>query len=615
MTAPPGLRGGFSRQRRSRLPLVTGIDPASSTPHAPLHAGGWARTVTCPGGLSVAGAAHLVAATDGAAGLADPLVVIAEAYRRYGLDAFARLRGTFCIALYDSAENRMMAAVDHFATRPLYFTEDVDGVVFGASLAEVATATSAIDPQAILEYLLFTTVPTPRTVYAGVHKLAAGQVLVADDSGVRTKTYWDVRYPATAGGTPQSWARDLRAQIERSICDYVAAEDPERPLGAFLSGGTDSSTVAGVIRRVAARPLATFSIGYAEPGYDEMSYARTSAEWFGTQQHEWRLSAAEALDLVPRIAAHYEEPFGNSSALPTYRCAQLAREHGVEVLFAGDGGDEIFAGNERYASAYLFELYQRLPRELRRMALDPFFARIPDELPLFGKAARYVRRSNLASARRFYSYGLLLSEPLDSILAPEFLAAVDPQQLLAPAEAHDRRLPPETAWLNRLMYLDLKLAIVDNDVRKVSGMAELAGISVRYPLLDVDLVDFAARIPVGLKMRGPRKRYVFKQALADFLPPAVLRKKKHGFGTPIALWMKCDAGWRSFVGDLVHDARTRQRGYVSPAFLDRYWQQVQAGNHSYYGDTLWPFLMLELWQRAHASARATRPERAVAGAR
>jgi asparagine synthase (glutamine-hydrolysing) len=356
-----------------------------------------------------------------------------------------------------------------------------------------------------------------------------------------------------------------------------------------------------MIGQITGRPAQTFSIGYAEQGYDELSYARVASRWFGTVQHEWKLSPAEALAALPAIVDYYEEPFGNASALPTYRCAQLAREHGVTVLFAGDGGDELFAGNERYGADKIFALYQRVPRLLRQRVVEPLLSVMPDALPVFGRARRYARRANIANPRRMFSYDPMLSEPLTELLTDDFFAAVAADDILAAAEARYNHPAPGTSELNRLLYLDLKLAIADNDVRKVSGMTELAGIKVRYPFLDIQLAEFSGRIPSRLKLRGFQKRYIFKQALADFLPPEVLNKTKHGFGAPVPVWMRTDPGWHGFIGDLLHDARTRQRGYIKPVVFDRFWRQLADDGASFYGESLWPWLMLELWHRGQES--------------
>ena len=600
---------GIIRREGARLQLQA-LSPAEARhgtkvggESADLSARAWAHSCVSDG-IHVAGSAHLVNRdqVDPNWRGKDALEVVAALYRRYGTAAFERLQGQFCLALYDAREQRLVLATDRFATRVIYYTEKADTLVFGTSLDRVAGDQSrVIDPQAILEYLLYTVVPAPRTPFAGIRKLEAGQLLILDGGGVRTQAYWDMTYPESRNGNAASWAQQLRAEIEAAVSRCVAGEESSDAIGAFLSGGTDSSTVAGMISRITGRPAQTFSIGYVEQGYDELFYARAASRWFGTVQHEWKLSPAEALDALPAIVSYYEEPFGNASALPTYRCAQLAREHGVKVLFAGDGGDELFAGNARYGADKIFALYRRIPGVFRRAVMDPVLSALPDGIPVLGRARRYVRRANIPNPRRMFSYDPLLSAPLTDMLAQDFCTAVAADQILATAEAHFNRPAAGTSELNRLLYLDLKLAIADNDVRKVSGMTELAGVQVRYPLLDAGLAEFSGRIPSALKLRNFEKRYIFKQALADFLPPEILNKPKHGFGAPVAVWMKADPRWRGFIGDLLHDPRTRQRGYIKPAVLDDFWKQLEKEGESFYGDSLWPWLMLEMWWRREES--------------
>lgn len=563
-----------------------------------LFATGWADVHREPDGLVVAGSAHLVNGAELPPGpKVSHLAHVAAAYRAHGADGFARLEGQFCIAVWDPGSRRVVLAVDRFATQRLFYATTPEAVLFSARLEPLVRALQPrIDPQAILEYLLHAAIPAPRSPFAGITKLPSAHALIADAHGTREQTYWDMTYPEERAGDEGTWAQKLRTGLEAAVRRAVAAEPVPARTGTFLSGGTDSSTVAGFMTAARGGPIDAFSIGYVEEGYDELAYARTAAAWFRAQLHAHRLTPAEAFADLPAIAAYYDEPFGNSSVLPTYRCARLARECGMDALFAGDGGDELFGGNERYRTNAVFGLYQRLPGVVRGVT-DLLAAAIPAGIPGLGLIPKYVRRSNIPLPRRFFSYDLLVAEPLDSVLTPDFLASTEPDRLLAVAEEHFQRPPRGTSDLNRLLYLDLKLAIADNDLRKVSGMCELAGVAVRYPLLDARLVELSGRIPTALKLRRLEKRYLFKRALDGFLPPAVLNKTKHGFGTPIAAWMKSDPAWRELIGDLLHDARTRQRGYLQPTVLDRLWTAHGGETSSYYGDTLWPILMLELWHR------------------
>lgn len=601
------MRGVFGIHRRDGAPLeagaiaqilpreVGGVVPRPGSPTV-LMATDWATIHDEVDGVTVAGSAHLLAQgrdTQQHAGLRG----IVDAYRAHGLDACAHLDGQFAFALSDPARRRLLLAVDRFATRPLYYAVGHDFVVFASQLVAFSQAArAALDAQALLEYFLYTVIPSPRTPYRDIRKLEPGSCLVADPSGVRTSTYWRMSYREERNGGATDWEQQLRAGIESTIRRHIAAEPSLESVGAFLSGGTDSSTVAGMIARITHTRPRVFSIGYSEDRYDELAYARTAAEWFNLDHHIHRFTAAEALAALPEVVRYYEEPFGNSSALATLSCARVAREAGVHCLFAGDGGDEIFAGNERYSTDAVFALYQRLPRPLRRLVLDPLIGILPDN-----RVRRYVHRSNRPNPERVFSYNLLLSEPLSSLLTRDFLAATDPQALMAPAAAPFHALDGASE-LNRLLHLDLKLAIADNDVRKVSGMADLAGIAVRYPFLDTQLAELTGRIPSNLKLRGREKRYIFKRALADFLPPQILTKPKHGFGVPVSTWMKSDTAWNTLVADLVHDSRTRQRGYFLPQVLDSVWEQHHGSTSAYFGDILWPVLMLELWHREHASS-------------
>ena len=592
--------GGEPLRDEEWATVADGATPSIRTETAALTAASWAQVVKREP-VTVVGAAHLVGATDAGS----PLESIAAAYRARGIEGFGQIEGQFCIALVDSAAGRTVLATDRFATRVLYHAEASAGVVFGSSLSCVAAQTDGcIDPQAILEYLLYTSIPSPRTAFAGVYKLPPAHCLVIDRSGVRLEPYWDMGYAEERGGTRQ-WARRLRREIEETVRRHVAAEEDPESIGAFLSGGTDSSTVSGMIGRIRGVPAKTFSIGYAEEQYDELVYARTASKWFGTVYHERRVAPEEALALLPEVVRYYEEPFGNASALPTCVCARFARENGVRVLYAGDGGDELFAGNERYGFDNVLALYQRLPAAVRRVA-TPLFAALPDSPALLARARSYVRRSNIPNPRRFFSYRLLLSEPAVGFLTGDFLSAVEVDRVLEPAIRHFHHLPPGTSELNRLLYLDLKLAVADNDVRKVSGMADLAGVEVRYPFLDSRLAEFSGRIPAGLKLRGFQKRYIFKRALADFLPPEVLRKQKHGFGAPVPIWMKTVPCWRELVGDVLADRCTRERGYFRSSFLDGLQQRHAADGTTFYGEETWTVLMLELWHREHGGRSRAR---------
>ena len=278
--------------------------------------------------------------------------------------------------------------------------------------------------------------------------------------------------------------------------------------GCFLSGGTDSSTIAGHYTRLAGEPGKTFSIGFDVPEYNELEFARIAVDHFGTDQHEYLVTPEDVLSLIEELPKIYDEPFGNASVVAAYFCAKLAREHGVDVMLGGDGGDEIFGGNERYVSNLVFQRYAELPGFFRKGIFEPLLQMMPSS-GLFYKAKRYVRRSNMPNPQRFYSYNLLAEMDNAEIFQPEFLAQVDTGCFVQRAQRlYDQAAPADDT--DRLLYLDMKSTITDNDLRKVTQMVEAAGLQVRYPLLDRDLVDFAATIPPDLKVKPGKNRYIFK---------------------------------------------------------------------------------------------------------
>jgi asparagine synthase (glutamine-hydrolysing) len=311
-----------------------------------------------------------------------------------------------------------------------------------------------------------------------------------------------------------------------------------------------------------------------------------------------------ALDAVPRLVQAYDEPFGNNSVLATYLCAQLARESGVSELLGGDGGDEIFGGNERYRTDRIFATYGRVPAVLRRGLLEPVLLGLPDAPGPIGRAQRYIRRARIPNPRRFYSYEFYAAQHATELLAPDFLRAVE---IDTPWQTVDRIFGEARASseLNRLLYLDLKLTIGDNDILKVTRSAELAGVRVRFPLLALPLVEFTGTLPARFKVHGLEKRYLFKRAFRSLLPADTLTKRKHGFGVPISDWLKSDRGFRELGRDVLLSARSIQRGYFRKGALEELFALHEADTTPFYGDTLWSLLMLELWHQRHVDGAGT----------
>ena len=455
-----------------------------------------------------------------------------------------------------------------------------------------------VNPAAVVQYLIFSTVPAPLSIFRGIQRLRPGHFLEFKAGQHREHRYWDMGYQETSGRTERYWATEVRDRIRHAVHRHLDGCTANKT-GAYLSGGTDSSSVVAFIDE-RQHPVNTFSIYFADPRYSEIGFARTTATQFKTRHFERVLSADDALKVIPKIAEYYDEPFANSSAIGGYHCALLAREHGVDVLLGGDGGDELFAGNERYATDKVFQLYQCIPVWLRRWLLEPAVRLLPETDRIIGLPRRYIRRASIPNPARIFSYSFFLSNDAVEIFEPAFLEQVPRDEWLSIAEDHFRT--PAASELNRFLYMDVKMTLTDNDIPKVSGTAELAGVKARYPLLDHRLAEFSGSIPTRLKLKGFEKRYIFKKAMQGILSDTVLFKKKHGFGVPLSSWLLQDKKMNSLMKDVLCDRGTCQRGIFRPKFLETLVDLHRREHTAFYGEIVWYLLVLEMWRRKNAAS-------------
>jgi asparagine synthase (glutamine-hydrolysing) len=523
-----------------------------------------------------------------------------RSYRHEGRRALDHLKGSFSLAVFDGARQAGLLATDRLGIQPLCYAMHGTALVFGsdATLVRCFDGIAAVlDPQSIFNYLYFHQVPAPGSVYRGCQRLLPGTLLEWHAGRIETHTYWRIRYADQRG---MDEFDSLKSEFRRLLASSVARAAGQGRVGAFLSGGTDSSTVTGYLGVVRNEPAATYSIGFDAAGYDEMSFARTTARHFATRHHEYYLKPDDIVDAVPQIAAAYGEPFGNSSAIPAYYCARLAAAEGVERLLAGDGGDELFGGNARYARQYGMSFYERLPRTVRRLLEQiPATSRVVDVLPPLRKLRSFVEQAHIPMPERLETYNLLMRIGPATVLTPEFLAEVD---LNAPADLMRTTYQAVQAdsLIDRMLGFDHKFTLADNDLPKVSRTCDLAGIDVTYPLLDDELVAFSATLRPELKLKGFKLRFFFKEALRDFLPPEVITKKKQGFGMPFGVWLDGHARLREFVRENLEGLRGR--GIVRPQFIDELYTRYLPEHLHYYGGMVWLLLMLEQWYRSVAQA-------------
>ncbi len=523
-----------------------------------------------------------------------------EAYRDRHSVALESLLGDFALVVIDGAAQEAMLAIDRYGIQTLVYQADAQGLIFGTNCDVVRrhpNASSEIDPQAVYNYVYFHVVPGPKTIYRGQERLLPGHCLTWSKGRVSVKPYWSMNFSEQRGSVA-----DFKPRFRKVLQEAVATAADGTNCGAFLSGGTDSSTVAGTLGAVTGVAAQTYSIGFAVEGYDEMEYARIASRHFGTQQHEYYVTPEDVVSALPLIAGVYDQPFGNSSAVAAYYCARLAKADGISRLLAGDGGDEIFGGNSRYATQYQLAYYERVPGVVKAI-LEPLVRSASGAIDffLFRKARSYIEQASRPMPARYETYNLLDRLGPRNVFSQAFLSQIDlgvPLELLRDTYKNYSKV----SLINQMLGIDLKITLADNDLPKVTRMCELAGVDVTFPLLDDSLVDFSGGLPEKLKLRGNQLRYFFKEALRDFLPDEILRKQKHGFGMPIGAWLTTHPGMMSLAADSL--SSLKKRGIVAPAFIDQLLNEHLRTHAAYYGTMAWVLMMLELWFQKHHPAGA-----------
>lgn len=518
------------------------------------------------------------------------------AFRNHGVTAAKHVHGRFAAVLIRHAEREVIAVTDRFATFPICYSALAGQFRFGERADDVAGSSPTISAQALFDYLFFHMIPAPATVFKGVFRVPAGHVLEWRQDNATCGPYWNPEFAER----PTASLEEQEARFLELVESSVAREAEKGNVGAFLSGGTDSSTIAGMLCKVSGKPAKTYSIGFDASGYDEMEYARLAARHFGAEHNEYYVTPADLLEGIPKVATHYDQPFGNSSSVPAWICASRARADGLDKILAGDGGDELFGGNERYAKQRVFERYALIPQMLRGHVLEPM-SRIPgiDRVPVMKKAASYVQQARVPLPDRLHTYNLLLRVGANEVLDDAFLETVDMQEPLTTQRSWWENIDARSS-IDHMIALDWKYTLADNDLPKVIGTAELAGLDVGFPLLSDELLKFSMELPPDWKLKGQTLRWFFKHSLRNFLPQAILKKQKHGFGLPFGVWACDDAGLQKLARDTL--GSFGNRGIVRPQFLEKLLREYLPAHPGYYGEMVWILMMLELWLQSRAPA-------------
>jgi asparagine synthase (glutamine-hydrolysing) len=523
-------------------------------------------------------------------------LALIDLYRRADTDLLNQITGAFSLAVVDAARKRAVLAIDRFGIEPLCYGQARDGaLVFGSTTDSVRAhgkVPATLSVQSIFDFLYCVDrVPAPNTIYVELRKLAPAECLVFENGRVTVRPYWHMPYGDSLEADKAGAQEELRRRLRASVGAAVAGEDPAT-VGTFLSGGLDSSTVTALAAEKIPR-VKSFTIGFPVEGYDETRYAELVARRFGTAHHTYVLQPQDVADALLESVEIYDEPFANSSAIPAYYCAKAAREAGVHVMLAGDGGDELFAGNARYVTDRVFDIYAAIPSVVRRAAIEPLVGLLSrgSGLALARKAARYVELANLPVPERIL-HGLFLSVDPAAIFSGDALRHIDVGATRTLMRAiYDA--PAHAGKVQRMMHFDLRVTLADGDLRKVGRMCDLAGVRVKYPFLEEGLAEFSARIPERVLLEGGQLRSFYKQAMHGFLPPETLTKSKHGFGLPYFDFVTSHAPLR----DLACDALIglKERGHFRPDFLDQIVARLRGSSALPLDSVAWDLLVLELW--------------------
>ena len=516
--------------------------------------------------------------------------VILRAYELDGPDCVRLLRGMFAFAILDERARRLFLARDRAGIKPLVYSWNGQRLLFASELKGILEDPSfprTIDRNALGEYLTHHYVPAPRTIFSAARKLppASTLVLPLDGGAPVVSRYWTLRFSPGGGTSESEWVAGLRTQLESAVRSHMISDVP---IGAFLSGGVDSSTVVALMARASSSPIRTFAIGFDQADFDELAYARQVARRYGTEHHEYVVTP-NALEVLPKLVWHFDEPFADSSAIPTYYVSQITRQH-VTVALSGDGGDENFAGYRRYARALELKTSGAGAVGLLR----PLIALAARVLPVGAPGQAYAALHAAAGVEQYFRLVTYeRAETLRRLLAANLRGLAD-----SAADATIfSRLAAEIGpgdYVSALQQIDIRTYLPDDILTKVDRTSMAVSLEARVPLLDHVLMEYVATIPSSLKLRAGTGKYLLKRAMADYLPEEILNRRKMGFGVPLATWFRGEL--RDMARDVLLSRSARERDVFCIAEVERLLRVHESGRRDY-SARLWAIMCFELWMR------------------
>jgi asparagine synthase (glutamine-hydrolysing) len=518
--------------------------------------------------------------------------VVVHGYEEWGDRVVARLSGQFAFALWDSKRGRLLAARDRAGEKPLYYHEGPEDIVFASeikSLLSRADVPRHLDVEALDLFLTYEFILAPRTIFQGVSKLPPAHAMSVERGKVATWAYWRAPDSVEEGRSEQSWAQELRETLTKAVRSQMMSDVP---LGAFLSGGIDSSTVVALMAEASSRPVRTFNIAFREGSYDESSYAREISKLFGTEHRE-EIITPDVASLFDRLVVHIDEPFADVSLFPTYLVSEVASRE-VKVVLSGDGGDELFAGYDWYVADRLARTLSSFPGPRALGVVErasEWFPESAKKKGLVNKVKRFLAGASAPGALEHYRWlSHLSAKEKTELYGPGLRESLAGFSAAAPviSTLGEKR----NDLLNRQLHTDFKLFLADDILVKVDRMSMATSLEARAPFLDKDVVELAFRMPGSLKLRGYRRKHILKQAMADKLPSRILNRRKEGFSIPMKNWLRSEL--RPLMESLLSRERIEARGLFEwPAVEKRMREHLAGGrNHAH---QLFPLMVFERW--------------------
>lgn len=524
--------------------------------------------------------------------------VIVHLYEEEGTGGVAKLDGMFALAIWDDRVKRLVLARDRAGKKPLFYSSTREGFVFASEMKSFFTRQDypmEVDPAAVPQYFIHGYVPSPRTFYRNVNQLEPATVMTVDaEGGVVRATYWRPQFgEATTSGAKPVSDEDAAGTVRQLMTTAVERRlVSDVPVGAFLSGGVDSTIVVGLMSRLMSSPVRTFSIGFeGDPRFDETAYAREVAEGFKTDHTEFKVTPS-AIDLIDKLIWHHDGPFGDASAIPTYIVSQLTRQS-VTVVLNGDGGDELFAGYYRFGAAVAAE---RIPRVIKR-PMQEVMTRLPfatDERHWLSRGRRFVQAMNLPLNERMTRWSGLFYDDLEQLLAPDLVSSLGVIDRLQYLEA-ERDQMRELSTLGAVLHANFRSYLLDDLLVKVDRCSMANSLEARSPFLDTALIEYVGGLPDSMKLRGLKTKFILRKAFEDLIPRSVARRGKMGFGVPLGTWFRADL--KDYIRDLLLDSSARYTTFLSASYVHQLVTRHQAGEANS-GLQLWSVLCFELWLRS-----------------